>query len=77
MKRLTALLLCIVLLLTTLTGCGSIFNRSYASVTPHQEQAASDEDASILRAETYAELVSCVQHFVSMGQNIGTIHVYQ
>ena len=77
MKQLTALLLCATLALTALTGCGSIFDRSYASVTPHQDQAASDEDASILRAETYAELVSCVQHFVSMGQTIGTIHVYQ
>ncbi len=77
MKRWIAALLCVVLLPTMLTGCSSIFDRDYASVTPHQEQAASDEDASILRAETYAELVSCVQHFVSMGQSIGTVHVYQ
>lgn len=77
MKRWIAALLCVVLLPTVLTGCSSIFDRDYASVTPHQEQAASDEDASILRAETYAELVSCVQHFVSMGQATGTVHVYQ
>ncbi len=77
MKRWIAALLCAAFLPTLLTGCGSIFDRDYASVTPHQEQAASDEDASILRAETYADLVSCVQHFVSMGQSVGTVHVYQ
>lgn len=77
MKRILSLLLCSALVLTALTGCSSIFDRSYSSVTPHQEQAASDEDASILRAESYTELVSCVQHFVSMGQTSGTVHVYQ
>lgn len=71
-----ALLAC-ALALTGLTGCGSIFDRRYSSVTTHQEQSASEEDASILRAETYADLVSCVQHFVSMGQPSGTVHVYK
>ena len=73
---LSVLLVC-ALALTALTGCGSIFDRRYSSVTTHQEQSASEEDASILRAETYADLVSCVQHFVSMGQPSGTVHVYK
>lgn len=73
---LSALLVC-TLALTALTGCGSIFDRRYSSVTTHQEQSASEEDASILRAETYADLVSCVQHFVSMGQPSGKVHVYK
>ena len=42
-----ALLAC-ALALTGLTGCGSIFDRRYSSVTTHQEQSASEEDASIL-----------------------------
>ena len=77
MKRTLCALLVCALALTGLTGCGSIFDRRYSSVTTHQEQSASDEDASILRAETYADLVSCVQHFVSMGQRSGTVHVYK
>ena len=76
MKRMVCAALLCALALGALTGCGSLFDRSFSSVTPHQEQAASDEDASILRAETYADLVSCVQHFVSMGQSTGTVHVY-
>lgn len=76
MKRILLAALCCALL-SALTGCGSIFDRSFSSVAPHQEQAASDEDASILRAENYADLVSCVQHFVALGQTSGTVHAYQ
>ena len=76
MKRMAALLLCLVILFS-LCGCTSLYERSYSSVKAHQTQAASDEDASILRAETYADIVSCVQHYVSLGQSTGTIHVYQ
>ncbi len=59
-----------------LSACGNILERSYTSVSVHQEQSASDEDASILRAENYTGLVSGVQHFVTVGQESGTIHVY-
>ena len=77
MKRILSLLLCGTLYAGLLCGCASVFDRGYYSVTPHQEQSASDEDASILRAENYTDLVSCVQHFVSMGQASGTVHVYK
>lgn len=75
MKRILAVLL-LCAMLSGLTGC-TLFDRSYSSVTPHQEQSASEEDAAILRAENYTDLVSCVQHFVSMGQTTGTVHVYK
>lgn len=75
MKRILAVLL-LCAMLGGLTGC-ALFDRSYSSVTPHQEQSASEEDAAILRAENYTDLVSCVQHFVSMGQTSGTVHVYK
>ena len=77
MKRMTALLLSCAMSAVLLSGCASIFDRSYFSLSPHQEQSASDEDASILRAENYTDLVSCVQHFVAMGQDSGTVHVYK
>ena len=54
MKRTLCALLACALALSGLTGCGSIFDRRSSSVTTHQEQSASEEDASILRAETYA-----------------------
>ncbi len=76
LRALLAWALALVFLLG-LTGCGSIFDRRYSSVTTHQEQAAAEEDSSILRAENYADLVSCVQHFVSLGQTTGTVHVYK
>lgn len=77
MKRLLCTLLACALALGGLAGCGSIFDRRYSSVTTHQEQAATEEDSSILRAENYTDLVSCVQHFVSLGQSTGTVQVYK
>lgn len=73
-KRALALLLGALVLLS---GCASPFERSFTSVKTHQEQSASDEDASILRADNYSSLVSCVQYFVSMGRATGTVHIYQ
>ena len=58
MKRLLCTLLACALALGGLAGCGSIFDRRYSSVTTHQEQAATEEDSSILRAENYTDLVS-------------------
>lgn len=76
MKRLLCAVVCCGMLIGVLSGC-ALFDRTFSSVTIHQEQSASDEDASILRAENYTELVSCVQHFVSVGQKSGTVHVYK
>lgn len=63
-------------MLWSMTGC-ALFDRSTSTVTNHQEQSAAAEDGSILRAESYTDLVSCVQHFVSMAQTEGTVHVYK
>lgn len=76
MKRILSLLLSLALLAGGLTGC-SLFDRTNSYVTTHQEQSPAEEDPAILRAENYADLVSCVQHFVSMGQDTGTVHVYK
>lgn len=34
-------------------------------------------DATALRAEGYADLVSSAQYFVTMGAATGTVHLYQ
>ena len=69
-----ALLAAMALLL--LSGCG-LNNRSYYSVTTHVEQRVSEDDPSILRAESYQELVSAILHFVSEGAETGTVRLYQ
>lgn len=77
MKRRGIALILVLCVLFSLTGCGSGFERTVHTVTPHQEQSASQEDGSILHAENYANLVSCVQHFVFMGQPEGTVRIYK
>ena len=75
MKRIALVTLALAML-WAMTGC-ALFDRGTSTVTNHQEQSAAAEDGSILRAESYADLVSCVQHFVSMAQTEGTVHVYK
>lgn len=36
-----------------LAGCGSMLERSYASVTPHTQFSDESDSGSVLRAETY------------------------
>ncbi len=60
-----------------LSGCSLFNNRSYYSVTTHVEQRVSEDDPSVLRAETYQELVSAILHFVSEGAETGTVRLYQ
>ncbi len=73
-KAIPALLLCGLL---PLTSCGYVAYRSYSSVVPYVEQTADTEDVSILRATTYAELLNCIQYFVTMGETEGTVRLYQ
>ncbi|MCD8084760.1 MAG: hypothetical protein LUF28_00245 [Clostridiales bacterium] len=73
-RTIPALLLCGLL---PLTSCGYVASRSYSSVVPYVEQTADTEDVSILRATTYAELLNCIQYFVTMGETEGTVRLYQ
>ena len=41
------------------------------------DQTADTGDATALRAEGYADLVSSAQYFVTMGAATGTVHLYQ
>lgn len=43
-------------LLLVCTGCG-LLEREYVQISQHQEQTAENDDATTLRAESYAELV--------------------
>lgn len=75
MKRnLLLLLLCLSLLLT---GCSSILEREYRSVSRHISQTSDADDTSALRVENYSDLVNSVQYFVSAGETEGVVHLYQ
>ena len=63
-------------LLLACTGC-DLLEREYVQINQHQEQTAEEDDATTLRAESYAELVGGAQYFVSMGVLSGTVRLYQ
>ena len=71
-KRFLLLLACCLLL----SGCG-LLEREYTLVTEHTAQTADREDATALRAESYADLVSGAQYFVTLGAARGTVRLYQ
>lgn len=73
-RTLSVLALC---LLLALSGCGYVAERDYTVVAPYVEQQADAEDVSALRATNYAELLNSVQYFVTMGEEEGTIRLYQ
>lgn len=77
MKTRLRLLLLLCTMALSLTGCGSLLERSYASVTPHTQFQDEEENAAILRAETYQGLVSALLHLVEQGAESGIVRLYQ
>ena len=71
-RRLLPLILAMALLLS---GCAPLFQRSYTSSTPHVE-AATEEDPSVLRAESYRGLVDAVLYFVNEHLSQGVVRLY-
>lgn len=75
--RLTALVLAAALCAAlALSGCASMLQRSYSNSVPHVDYAATAEDPSILRAETYRGLVDAILHFVNGHAAQGLIRLY-
>ena len=77
MKTRLRLLLLLCTMALSLTGCGSLLERSYASVTPPTQFQDEEENAAILRAETYQGLVSALLHLVEQGAESGIVRLYQ
>ncbi len=75
-RRFFTLLFLSALLMALLTGCNA-FDRSYSSISTHVDQRVTEDDPSVLRAETYQELVSSILHFVTEGEESGTVRLYQ
>ena len=72
-KRLLALLAACALLLT---GCSALLERDYTNITPHNAAPTTEGDPSILRADSYQELVNALVYLVSIGAESGTIRLY-
>lgn len=73
-RRLLALATALALLLGT--GCASLLDREYVHVTPHNTTPTAEGDPSILRAESYQELVNALVYFITQGMETGSIRLY-
>jgi len=70
-KRYLALMLTLIL---ALTGCTSMLERDYVSITRHVEYHV-DDDPSVLQAESYQGLVSALLYFVTEHAETGVVHL--
>ena len=72
-KRLLPALLALSL---TLTGCAALLDREYIDVTPYNPTQTAEGDSSVLRAESYQELVNALMYFVTQGTEEGMVRLY-
>ena len=72
-KAIFALLLALVL---ALTGCASMLERDYVSVSPYEPVANSIDSSSALRVENYQGLVNAVLYLVTQGEEHGVLNLY-
>lgn len=69
-------ILCLMLTgLLALSGCTSLLNHDYVDVQPHADRPVTEEDSSIVRVETYKQLMDGIYSFVQDGQTRGVIHI--
>lgn len=75
-KRLLTILFALTLALT-LTGCGdTLLERSYSSVVPHSAAYWENEDADMLRAENYQDLVNALMLLLGEHTEEGVVRLY-
>lgn len=60
----------------TLTGCASILERDYVSISPHKSTTTDVGSSSALRVENYQELVNSLSYLISAGAEGGVIRLY-
>lgn len=72
-KRLLAVLTASSLLLS---GCSSMLARDYANVTAHNMAQTAEGDPSVLRADSYQELVNALLYLVTQGAESGAVRLY-
>lgn len=72
-KRLLAVIVSLSLLLT---GCASLLEREYVDITTHNTTITAEGDPSVLRAESYQELVNALMFFITQQAKTGTVRLY-
>lgn len=60
-------------LLLMSTGCSSMLNRDYSSVTSHSATPTAEGDSNTMRVENYQELVNALIYLVNQGEESGSI----
>ena len=74
--RKTALAAVLAALTLLLSGCGSLLERDYSVVRPHSSTYYESEDRSVLRAESYQDLVNDLLLLLTGGAKEGTVWLY-
>ena len=59
-----------------LSGCASMLERDYVSVTPHSSTKTDVGTSSVLRVENYPELVNSLIYFITNAEDRGVIRLY-
>lgn len=59
-----------------LSGCASMLERDYHSVTPHSSTKTDVGTSSVLRVENYQELLNSLIYFISNTSDSGVIRLY-
>lgn len=55
------------------TGCSSMLNRDYSSVTVHSATPTAEGDSNTMRVQNYQELVNALIYLVNQGEESGSI----
>ena len=71
-----ALATLIVTAVLVVSGCSAMLERNYTSITPHNSAPTAEGDPSVLRADSYQELVNALIYLVNAGAQEGTVRLY-
>lgn len=60
-------------LLLLCSGCASMLNRDYSSVTVHSATPTAEGDSNTMRVENYQEVVNALIYLINQGEETGSI----
>lgn len=71
MRKIMCAVMAALMLLST--GCSSMLNRDYSSVTVHSATPTAEGDANTMRVQNYQELVNALIYLINQGEESGSI----
>ena len=71
MRKMMCAVMAALMLLST--GCSSMLNRDYSSVTVHSATPTAEGDANTMRVQNYQELVNALIYLINQGEESGSI----